>query len=227
MDVFELREDLIGGYRNYATSFLSISDQRIRQHVDEAFDKSKLWPHPQIGLNPSFESGGTVDDLVADGTLHSRCAEIFRVDKSAHDSIGKPMTLHRHQTEAITAAAAGKNYLLTTGTGSGKSLSYIIPIVDEVLRTGSGSGVKAIVVYPMNALANSQQEELKKFLDHGPWNAPPVRCAVYTGQQNEDERQDILNRPPDVLLTNYVMLEYILTRYRDKKLVQNFGKLRL
>ena len=54
--------------------------------------------------------------------------------------------------------------MLTTGTGSGKSLSYIVPIVDRVLREGSGRGVKAIVVYPMNALANSQVEELRKFL---------------------------------------------------------------
>ena len=53
---------------------------------------------------------------------------------------------------------------LTTGTGSGKSLAYIVPIVDRVLREGSGKGVQAIVVYPMNALANSQVEELSKFL---------------------------------------------------------------
>ena len=64
MDVFQLREDLIGGYRRYATSFLSIKDQRVRHHVEEAFDKSKLWPHPQIGLNPAFKAGGTVDELV-------------------------------------------------------------------------------------------------------------------------------------------------------------------
>ncbi len=61
-----------------------------------------------------------------------------------------------------------RNYVLTTGTGSGKSLSYIVPIVDHVLRTGSGGGVKAVVVYPMNALANSQLNELDRFLAHGP-----------------------------------------------------------
>ena len=74
--------------------------------------------------------------------------------------------------------------MLTSGTGSGKSLTYIVPIVDHVLRNGSGRGIQAIVVYPMNALANSQEEELKKFLEKGyPEGKPPVRFARYTGQE--------------------------------------------
>lgn len=78
--------------------------------------------------------------------------------------------------------------MLTTGTGSGKSLAYIVPIVDHVLRNGSGKGIQAIVVYPMNALANSQAGELEKFLSFGPWAggrnpitgpvAPPRRCSA-------------------------------------------------
>ena len=76
----------------------------------------------------------------------------------------------------IKKAKEGKSYVLTTGTGSGKSLAYIVPIVDHVLRNGSGRGIQAIVVYPMNALANSQGEELKKFLEKGyPEGQPPVR----------------------------------------------------
>ena len=156
MDVFELRDDLIAAYRQYATSFMRISDERIRARVVEALDEGKLWPYPQIGLNPAFDPGGTVDDLVAEGLLHPGCAPIFRVGKSAQDAVGRPMTLHQHQVDAIRRGARGRNYVLTTGTGSGKSLTYIVPIVDHVLRTGSGNGIKAIVVYPMNALANSQ-----------------------------------------------------------------------
>ena len=60
-------------------------------------------------------------------------------------------------------------------TGSGKSLAYIIPVVDHVLRSGSGRGTQAIIIYPMNALANSQEKELEKFLQHGvPAGPPPV-----------------------------------------------------
>ncbi|MBI4601554.1 MAG: DEAD/DEAH box helicase [Planctomycetes bacterium] len=130
------------------------------------------------------------------------------------------MSLHRHQDEAIRAARRGRNYVLTTGTGSGKSLSYIVPIVDHVLRTGSGRGIQAIVVYPMNALANSQRIELEKFLRFGyPQGKGPVTYARYTGQEVRDEKERVVEAPPDILLTNYVMLELILTRPYEHALV--------
>lgn len=227
MDVFKLRDDLIGAYREYATSFMRIRDQRVRDRVWEALDEGKLWPYPQIGLNPAFHSAGTVDSLIGEGLLHPDLAPVFRMGKSSRDAIGRPMTLHQHQVDAIRAARDDRNYVLTTGTGSGKSLSYIVPIVDHVVRTGSGSGVKAIVVYPMNALANSQFEELGKFLTHGPWGAnAPVTFARYTGQEGDEAREEIQRRPPDIVLTNYVMLELILTRYRDRRLVRHFDQLR-
>src|SRR5450756_1006296 len=137
------------------------------------------------------------------------------------------MQLHRHQSEAIRTAGSGRNYVLTTGTGSGKSLAYIVPIVDRVLRLGSGKGIKAIVVYPMNALANSQVKELEKFLKLGyPEGQEPVRFARYTGQETDEQRQAIMANPPDILLTNYVMLELILTRPRDKKVIAAADDLR-
>ena len=80
--------------------------------------------------------------------------------------------------------------MLTSGTGSGKSLTYIVPIVDHVLRNGSGRGIQAIGVYPMNALANSQAKELAKFLKKGyPEGKPPVRFACYTGQEKGAEQK--------------------------------------
>ena len=79
--------------------------------------------------------------------------------------------------------------MLTTGTGSGKSLAYFLPIVDHLLRQGSRRGITAIVVYPMHALCNSQLEELRKYLERGfgPGQRP-VSFARYTGQEGEEER---------------------------------------
>jgi very-short-patch-repair endonuclease len=225
MDVFELRNRLIADYQSYVTSFMALRDERIKERVETSLREGRLWPEARIGLNPSFESGGTVDELVADGLLHDQCRSIFRSGKSTSDPVGNPMRLHRHQVDAIREARQGRNYVLTTGTGSGKSLSYIVPIVDHVLRNGSGKGVQAIVVYPMNALANSQEQELGKFLGFGP-GRPPVRVARYTGQEKAEEREAILQDPPDVILTNYVMLELILTRVRDQRLVRNSQGLR-
>jgi ATP-dependent helicase YprA (DUF1998 family) len=138
-----------------------------------------------------------------------------------HDHSGKQLFLHTHQREAILKAKEGKSYVLSTGTGSGKSLTYIVPIVDHVLRHGSGRGIQGIVVYPMNALANSQDEELKKFLEKGyPEGKPPVRFARYTGQEKGLDREAIRSNPPDILLTNYMMLELLLTRNEDRELVR-------
>src|SRR4051794_10137411 len=101
MDVFKLRDNLIGAYRQYATSFMRIRDQRIRDLVDAALDEGKLWPYPQIGLNPAFHAGGKMEGLVAEGLLHAENSQIFRVGKSEIDGVGRPMTLHQHQVDAI------------------------------------------------------------------------------------------------------------------------------
>ncbi len=109
---------------------------------------------------------------------------------------------------------------MTTGTGSGKSLAYIIPIVDRVLREKATApdGVKAIIVYPMNALANSQVGELRKFLGHGyPDGKGPVTFERYTGQESTEDRDRILANPPDILLTNYVTLDLVLTRPDERR----------
>jgi len=221
MNVFEMRNRLVSDYHAFVRSFVDIADERVKQVVDEALASGILWPSPLVQLNPAFEPGRAIDDLVGEGVLHPACAEIFRARKTA-ESGGFPMRLHRHQDEAIRVARTGANYVLTTGTGSGKSLSYIIPIVDHVLRTGTGRGIQAIVVYPMNALANSQLGELAKFLETKPFDKDhaPVRVRRYTGQETDEQRREIRDDPPDVILTNYVMLELILTRVAEKAIVR-------
>jgi ATP-dependent helicase YprA (DUF1998 family) len=222
MNVFELRDRLVADYASYTRSFIKIADPLISAKVGSELNAGAFWPEPLLQLNPTFLPGGTIDDLVADDTLHPECSKIFRIDKSDTDHTGKPLLLHTHQREAILKAKKEKkSYVLTSGTGSGKSLTYIVPIVDHVLRNGSGRGIQAIVVYPMNALANSQDEELGKFLKKGyPEGKPPVRFARYTGQEKPPEREAIRSNPPDILLTNYMMLELLLTRSEDRELVR-------
>ena len=165
MNVFELRDRLVADYADYTRSFLQVRDAHIEKLVDDELNAGLLWPEPLIQLNPAYEPGGLVDELIEAGTLHPGNAKIFRRSKDV-DGTGLGLRLHRHQVEAIEAARRNENYVLTTGTGSGKSLAYMIPIVDSVLRE-PGPGIKAIVVYPMNALANSQENELAKFLKLG------------------------------------------------------------
>ena len=226
MDIFHFRDKLIKDYRSYTEGFLEIREERLREFVKVQLDGGALWPDPLLQINPSFASGRSVEDLVKAGQLHPQCSQIFRYGKRATPP-GVIARLHKHQEEAVLAAHTGKSYVLTTGTGSGKSLAYILPIVDHTLKSGSGKGIRAIVVYPMNALANSQKGELEKFLKDGfPEGQSPVTFATYTGQEKLDERLKIQASPPDILLTNYVMLEYILTRREDQAVVRALGSLR-
>ena len=224
MDVFEIKQQIISAYSEYAQSFIQIRDARIRSHVRERMSQGAFWPDPLLQLNPRFASGGTVRQAIDDGYLHPLCESIFAHDKAQG---GRRLRFHRHQRRAIEIAQGGHNYVLTTGTGSGKSLAYIAPIVDHVLRRGSGQGIQAIVVYPMNALVNSQEEELAKFLCEGfPPGRQPVTFARYTGQVSEEARERIVSDPPDILLTNYVMLELIMTRPLERRLIERARGLR-
>jgi superfamily II DNA/RNA helicase len=221
MNIFDLRRELIDDYSSYVKSFIEVCDQRIHDYVEEKlFQRGLLWPEPLIQMNPLFETGLSIGALVDRGILHPACRAIFRRQKDLAQPAGISMSLYKHQQEAIELAREGHSYVLTTGTGSGKSLTYIVPIVDSILRDPGPPGVKAIVVYPMNALANSQEGELQKYLTLGyPNGERQVTFKRYTGQESPSERAEIIANPPDILLTNYVMLELILTRQREQPLL--------
>jgi len=220
MDAFRLREEIINQYKSYVSSFINIRDTRIRQEVDTTVRKGLLWPDPLVQINPKFETGESISDFISQGMLHPECGKIFAMKKDG--SLPKPLRLYRHQAEAIKTAHRGENYVLTTGTGSGKSLSYIIPIVNYALKNSERKGIKAIIVYPLNALANSQIEELNRFVNTGyKDNRGPVTFKRYTGQESDEEKQEVRANPPDILLTNYVMLELILTRPEEQSIIRN------
>ena len=133
MDVFAFREELVSEYERFSRSFTNIRAEDILEAVNEAYAGGRFWPAPLIQLNPNFVPGGSIDDLVSKGTLDEECAKVFRL-KRPTDTFGKQLVLHQHQAEAIEIAGRDESYVLTTGTGSGKSLSYFIPIVDNVLQ---------------------------------------------------------------------------------------------
>jgi hypothetical protein len=210
MDVFALRESLVDQYSAFARSFTRIRAPDIREQVSASYESGRFWPDPLIQINPRFRTGRTVAELAAAGTLHPKTAELF------------DLRLYQHQEYAIELAAKGESFVVTTGTGSGKSLCFFIPIIDAVLRAKAAEPAprtRAIVIYPMNALANSQQEELKKFLGA----SGPVTFARYTGQESGEDRERIRDNPPDILLTNFMMLELLMTRQGglDQAVIRN------
>jgi hypothetical protein len=208
-DVFRLRDRVVQEYRDYVGSFVHVLDPRIDDFVRERLAEGELWPEAVLQLNPAYEPGPTLGELAASGAITADTARFF----------GPGLRLHRHQAEALEAARHGANYIVSTGTGSGKSLTYLVPIFDAVLRDEPARhSVRALIVYPMNALINSQVEALDTFRRQN-WPDCPVRFAQYTGQTREEVRDQLLRDPPHVLLTNYVMLEYMLIRPQERALV--------
>ena len=117
MDVFSLRDSIIrGDYASYTSSFIEISDQRIRDEVESKFASGLLWPDPLLQLNPAFAPGGSVDELVERGLLHPLCSKIFRVGKTEQNPDGHLMQLYRHQSDAIETAGSGANYCILPAT---------------------------------------------------------------------------------------------------------------
>lgn len=197
---------------------------------------------PYVYLNRPFEPGPGMAELVAEAALelHPALAEIFPYE-----------TLHKHQELALRSIASGRHTIIATGTGSGKTEAFFMPIIDHCLKlrdAKADEGVAAVVIYPMNALADDQLRRLRPLLA-----GTGITFGRYTGATPEkmpsgtqhlahrrrytaDElellaqgrdsevpypyeecvtRQEIRQRRPRILLTNYAQLEYLLLRDRD------------
>lgn len=220
MNVFDLDAALLRDYERFARSFTRIRARDIRQQIEAIYASDRFWPEPLISINPRFERGASIDELARAGTIAPETAQVFRSD-------GKPLILHRHQAQAVAKAATGQSFVVTTGTGSGKSLCFFIPVIDAAIKArtaGEPARTRAIIIYPMNALANSQREEIDKFLKQSglPDNLRPT-FARYTGQESSEERERIRDAKPDILLTNFMMLELLMTRQNplDRAVIAN------
>lgn len=222
MNVFELDDDLVGRYKTFARSFTTIRADDIRSQIDKIYDSGKFWPEPLIGVNPHYLEGRSLTELSDQGLVDPDLPKIFAIGPKR-----SPIGLRKHQDQALMKALQGRNFIVTTGTGSGKSLCFFIPIIDRILkarRAGKAQRTRAVIIYPMNALANSQREELEKFIEGCglPSELQPT-FARFTGQEDETERKRIAAEKPDIILTNFMMLELLMTRQDgiDQQVVGN------
>ena len=214
LDFFDALKD---AYKEYSRSSIFISYERIHQVVDHIIESNALWPKELIQFNPSFKQGRSVDQMIeAKLPLHPALANFF------------PNNFYQHQEDAIVLGCQGKEFVVTSGTGSGKSRTFMATIFNYILQHGNSTKDRtvAIIVYPMNSLINSQLQELKGYKDnfeaqHGKGSCP-ITFGKYTGQEDVLERQAIQDKPTNILLTNYMMLELLLTRDVETQLRNNF-----
>ena len=154
MNILDIYKEIKRSYKDYIGSFVSIKDERIRKEVSEAIKSEKLWPDALIQFNPNFASGIDVSQMIKNGIpIHKDLGLFFK------------NPFYKHQQEAIELGCQDKEFIVTSGTGSGKSRTFMATIFNYILQHQEDSINKtiAIIVYPMNALINSQSEELARY----------------------------------------------------------------
>ena len=212
IDILQYHRTVVEEYEKYIKGFIRIKDPNIREEVEAFIANKKLWPEPLIQFNPGYEPGIPFGSMT-DAGVHAECGAFF------------PFKPYKHQEEALRLGAQKKHFVVISGTGSGKSAAYLATIFNHLLQTNGLKqvpGVHALIVYPMNALINSQFkaiEDLKANYEntHGE-NSFPFTFNKYTGQESESAKRDIIEGKPNVLLTNYVMLELMLVRAKEAPL---------
>lgn len=228
--------DLVrGSYLRYLKTIYPFQDEDLRDQFWLALEAPDLLVKgPLLEASPPFASGHSIEQMVLDGVLHPR----FRSLCSAALPLDRPLYLHQAQgIDKIVRQQ--RNAIVATGTGSGKTETFLIPILDHLLRERDAGtlhrpGVRALLLYPMNALANDQLKRLRRVLGH----FPDITFGRYTGETKETEgeadgafrdqfpreprvsnellsREKMRKAPPHLLLTNYAMLEYLLLRPQD------------
>ena len=219
MNVFDTHRQVLDDYATYIRSFIHIADPQIAATVESSLAAGRLWPQPLLQFNPAYEKVGPIEDIVAEDLLHDDARHVF-----------KGYELYRHQRDAIALGVAGTDFVVTSGTGSGKSLTYIASIFHHLLTHRGAPGVTAVIVYPMNALINSQTNEIDAYRERYEKNTGrpfPISFGQYTGQEREERRERMRESPPQILLTNYMMLELLLTRVQERPIRDAlFGNLR-
>ncbi|OVE73939.1 hypothetical protein BVX94_02370 [bacterium B17] len=220
LNPYETAFGLIDSYRGILHTALKRSGIRADdvQYVTDQFKADRgllfsLQPTYEISADPFHKfapKAGMSDHIV----------------KTMRERFGVDFHLYRHQEEAISSIMTDCSTVIATGTGSGKTESFLLPIIDHCIKKDE-PGVKAILLYPMNALANDQIDRLGRYL-----KGTNVTYGILTGATPENSpdndeaspnhiisRSDMRSSPPDILLTNYVMLERILTARKWRPLV--------
>ena len=199
-----------------------------------------LLADPIFQAAPTWKSADRSLDALSGDLLDARLVDAL--DGADPERLSRNIHPWSHQLAAWEAARDGLSCLVTAGTGAGKTECFMVPILDDLMRDPVQSllsGVRAIIVYPLNALIASQRKRLAA------WTEPladRLRFALYNGltpEQPRQERRDALARaelghrrairetPPAILVTNVTMLEYLLLRTQDRPILAGSqGRLR-
>ena len=222
---------------DYVSTTLKIADPKIQQSFRDALvSAGTIAKGPYLDASGSFKNGMSLANLVNEGLLSDLFLSLEQVDEKDKE-LKMERPLYLHQEKALRDALKGENLVVTTGTGSGKTECFLLPILQTLLnRKQQGmlrNSVSAIIIYPMNALANDQMKRLRKILA----SFPDITFGLYNSSTKHTQkeavpayrelnrcnplvneiisREDMQKSPPQILVTNYSMLEYMMLRPKD------------
>ena len=240
-DPIEASKNLKSGFIDYITTTFHITDPIYKTALRNELGRDGfLTKGPYLDMNGSYKAGRSLRELMAQGLVSRRFETLEPVEEKERElKIERPLYLH--QEKALLKADAGNNLIVTTGTGSGKTECFLLPILQTLLSEEDagtlGNGVRAILIYPMNALANDQMKRMRAIMK----GHPQITFGIYTGNTEQTERKarakfhenygrdavildnELISReqmretPPHILITNYSMLEYMMLRPKDDK----------
>lgn len=222
-------KDLIDTYFRYLlTRFpLGKTDPEVREKFKNILysseGKQNLIKGPILEIMPPYKKSRSLKDLCQENSVWSPLVNHF--DKNKNFDISCKLYLHQ---EKALIKSINNNIVVAAGTGSGKTECFLFPIIKYCLEH-PGIGVRAILVYPLNALVEDQIQRLGKYL-----KGSQITFGKYTGQTPRDpdednkicsnhltSRKEMRLSPPNVLITNYAMLEYMLLRPGDSSIIDS------
>jgi len=179
-------------------------------------EPGNLFKGPYLDIQLPFQTGGMGSDYFPDLPL--------------------PFPPYRHQEKAFARLTGPRprSTIVATGTGSGKTECFLYPILQYCYQHRGEPGIKAILIYPMNALAGDQAGRIARLIYHSRLRGQ-VRAGIYIGRQEKEsfqamqpdklisDKNTLRLSPPDILLTNYKMLDYLLIRPDDRSLWEQNG----
>lgn len=256
MNLIELSNQIEKNYRNYLQTIFYFRNPDLRRSFHQALADGYLRKGPYLEATPTYKKGATPSQLLRECFGRDR-----NIDSGFLNALQGDRPLYRHQEKAIRSVMNNRNVVVATGTGSGKTEAFLLPILfhlyDQFQKGVLGPGVRALILYPMNALANDQRERLGDICRKLYEKKSPFRFTFgqYTGETPEDVsdsqrhgkdkqqerfdqgftviqhekvihgelifRKEMRETPPNILLTNYSMLEYLLLRPDDSPLFDN------
>ncbi|ADI74081.1 DEAD/DEAH box helicase domain protein [Methanohalobium evestigatum Z-7303] len=232
IDPIEATKQITDKYCSYLSTNFYLNDTELQEKFQNKLEPEIFVKGPILEATPPFEKGNTLKDLINEGLLSKK----FELLESEDLPLDRP--LYKHQEKAIrNIINKNKNAVVATGTGSGKTEIFMITILNYLFKQQEnselGPGVRALLLYPMNALANDQLKRMRTLLK----NCPEITFGRYTGETEENYRSardkykqmyheepldnEFISRdkmketPPHILLTNYAMLEYLMLRPSD------------